>query len=167
MDRLTKIDGIGANDCIKCFDCNIEKAGPELENCGYCEHFNRVLDRLAAYENTGLMPEEVEALKLCQMGKAVAEIKELNGITIERLREIGKAEQEGRIRILPKSEIGTCGSCGHFHRTHGKRSGTCDVKLHYTNRYGAVDKNRGRFTPAQSQKCCKQYIPKGDQNEIV
>lgn len=64
MERLTKMDGIGKNECIKCFGCDPEKAGAELENCGYCEHWQNILDRLAAYEDTGLTPEEaVKAAK--------------------------------------------------------------------------------------------------------
>lgn len=35
------------------------------------------INRLAAYEETGLEPEAVEHLKLASMGKAIAEIKSL------------------------------------------------------------------------------------------
>lgn len=67
MERLTKIDGIGLNECIKCFDCNSDVSGENLEHCGYCEHWQAVLDRLAAYEDTGLEPEEI--VGLCAMDK--------------------------------------------------------------------------------------------------
>ena len=64
MERLTKVDGIGQNDLIRCFNCTIEKAGENLENCGYCEEgWREAIDRLAAYEDTGLAPEEVEAMR--------------------------------------------------------------------------------------------------------
>ena len=36
--------------------------------------------RLAAYEETGLEPEAVEHLKLASMGKAIAKIKEFEGV---------------------------------------------------------------------------------------
>ena len=61
MERLTKIDGCGQNDLIRCFDCGPEKAGENLENCGYCsEGWQRALNRLAAYEDTGLEPDEAD-----------------------------------------------------------------------------------------------------------
>lgn len=57
------------------------------------------VDRLAAYENTGLSPESVEALKLSIMGNAVSEITEFNGLPIDRLRELALADKEGRVII--------------------------------------------------------------------
>lgn len=49
------------------------------------------VDRLAAYEETGLVPEAVEHLKLASMGKAIAEIKEFEGVPVDRLRELAQA----------------------------------------------------------------------------
>ena len=56
---------------------------------------------LAAYEDTGLTPESVEALKLSMMGKAIAEIKEFNGLPVDRLRELAEANKDGRLVVLP------------------------------------------------------------------
>lgn len=56
---------------------------------------------LAAYEDTGMMPESVEALKLSMMGKAIAEIKEFNGLPVDRLRELAEADKDGRLVVLP------------------------------------------------------------------
>ena len=56
---------------------------------------------LAAYEGTGLAPESVEALKLSMMGKTIAEIKEFNGLPVDRLRELAEADKEGRLVVLP------------------------------------------------------------------
>lgn len=56
---------------------------------------------LAAYEDTGLTPESVEALKLSMMGKAIAEIKEFNGLPVDRLRELAEADKDGRVVVLP------------------------------------------------------------------
>lgn len=64
------------------------------------------INRLAAYEETGLEPEAVEHLKLASMGKAIAEIKEFEGVPIDRLRELAQAEKEGRLVVLP-CEIGS------------------------------------------------------------
>lgn len=57
--------------------------------------------RLAAYEDTGMTPEEVEHIKLALMGKSIAEIKEFNGLPIDRLRELAEADKDGRVAVLP------------------------------------------------------------------
>ena len=57
--------------------------------------------RLAAYEDTGLTPESVEAIKLSMMGKAISEIKEFDGLPIDRLRELAEADKDGRLVVLP------------------------------------------------------------------
>ncbi len=59
------------------------------------------VDRLAAYEDTGLYPESVEALKLSMMGKAISEITEFEGLPIDRLRELAEADKDGRVVVLP------------------------------------------------------------------
>lgn len=56
---------------------------------------------LQEYLGTGLTPEGVEALKLSMMGKAVAEIKEFDGLPIDRLKELAEADKEGRVVVLP------------------------------------------------------------------
>lgn len=70
----------------------------------YLEHLKAramIYKRLAAYEETGLEPEAVEHLKLASMGKAIAEIKEFDGVPIDRLRELAQADREGRCVVLP------------------------------------------------------------------
>ena len=57
--------------------------------------------RLKAYEDTGLYPESVEALKLSMMGKAISEITEFEGLPIARLRELAEADKDGRCVVLP------------------------------------------------------------------
>ena len=57
--------------------------------------------RLKAYEDTGLYPESVEALKLSMMGKAISEITEFEGLPIARLRELAAADKDGRCGVLP------------------------------------------------------------------
>ena len=59
------------------------------------------VDRLAAYEDTGIEPESVEALKLSMMGKAISEITEFDGLSIDRLRELAEADKDGRVVVLP------------------------------------------------------------------
>lgn len=57
--------------------------------------------RLKAYEDTGMYPESVEALKLSMMGKAISEITEFNGLPIDRLRELAEADKDGRVVVQP------------------------------------------------------------------
>ena len=61
----------------------------------------QVWERLKAYEDTGLYPESVEALKLSMMGKAISEITEFDGLPIDRLRELAEADKDGRVVVLP------------------------------------------------------------------
>lgn len=67
---------------------------------GACSQRN-VWERLKAYEDTGLEPEEVNSVKLALMGKSVAEVKEFEGVPIDRLRELAQADKEGRCVVLP------------------------------------------------------------------
>ena len=62
---------------------------------------SNAIARLAAYEDTGLEPEAVEHLKLASMGKAIAEIKEFEGVPIDRLRELAQAEKTGQLAKFP------------------------------------------------------------------
>ena len=65
------------------------------------EDYRRNREDLRAYKETGLTPESVEALKLSMMGKAIAEIKEFNGLPVDRLRELAEADKDGRLGVLP------------------------------------------------------------------
>lgn len=66
--------------------------------------YRRNREDLRAYEATRLTPESVEALKLSMMGKAITEIKEFNGLPVDRLRELAKADKDGRLVVLEKGE---------------------------------------------------------------
>ena len=71
----------------------------ETLNCGDCGILDKIVDRLAAYEDTGLEPEDFkrafnEAAVLKLAGQAL-------GITPDRLRELAQADKEGRCIILP------------------------------------------------------------------
>ena len=99
MKRLTKRTTVGAAsydyppDCYFDNGCMDEVAKSVFrQNC---------VERLAAYEDTGLEPESVEALKLSMMGKAISEITEFDGLSIDRLRELAEADKDGRVVVLP------------------------------------------------------------------
>lgn len=67
---------------------------------------NAVVERLAQYEDSGLLPEDVERVKLALMGKGIYEIKEFDGLPIKRLRELAGADKDERILVLP-CKVGT------------------------------------------------------------
>lgn len=69
----------------------------EVDSAGVRE----MMYRLAAYEDTRLYQESVEALKLSMMGKAISEIREFDGLPIDRLRELAEADKDGRVVVLP------------------------------------------------------------------
>lgn len=62
------------------------------------------VDRLAAYEDTGLEPEQVEHIKNALIGKAIAEVQEFDSIPIKRLQELAQAEKDGRLEVLPPND---------------------------------------------------------------
>lgn len=94
MERITSEE----NFCYLSMCEELEQGGcPEGAHCTE----RKVWERLKAYEDTGLSPEEVEHLKLASMGKAIAEITEFEGIPIDRMRELAQAEKEGRCVVLP------------------------------------------------------------------
>ena len=82
----------------------------EVDSAGVRE----MMYRLAAYEDTWLEPESVEAIKLSMMGKAISEIVEFEGLPIDRLRELAKADKDGRLMVLPcKVGDGLWTFCSH------------------------------------------------------
>lgn len=61
-----------------------------------CQYSARFVDRLAAYENTGLMPGEVAELQAllqgCESKKSAEWV---------RLQELAEADKDGRVMVLP------------------------------------------------------------------
>ena len=93
MERLTEKHYLGTDHYMKCSgSCNVDM------DCIDCPSFDCLVERLAAYEDTGLEPEEVTALQkdwsdLCTI------VGERGGI--DRLRELAKADKDGRLVVLP------------------------------------------------------------------
>lgn len=57
MERLTEKHYLGTDHYMKCSgSCNVDM------DCIDCPSFDCLVERLAAYEDTGLTPEEVAAL---------------------------------------------------------------------------------------------------------
>lgn len=93
--------------------------------------------------------------------EAEALVMDLLGETydIDRLRELVEADRDGRIKVLPEGDQGTCGTCNHFRRTPGTNSGSCNVKKFKKDRYGKEDRSR-KFVAQRSTKGCKHWEKK-------
>lgn len=79
MERLTMIDGMGNEELVRCMGCGLEKAGENLENCGFCEEgWQKALKKLYAIEDI--------------LG---------NDYGLDRLRELVEADRDGRCVVLP------------------------------------------------------------------
>lgn len=68
-----------------------------------CQYQANFVDRLAAYEDTGLTPEQC-----AEYGKADREGRYIvlrDAERVKRLRELAKADKEGRVAVLP-CEVG-------------------------------------------------------------
>lgn len=94
MERMTKREN-GHVYYPRCFEEPCGGMGCLTEDCGFKVE---ICERLAAYEDTGLEPDEVNALQkdwsdLCMV------IGECGGI--DRLRELAEADKDGRIVVLP------------------------------------------------------------------
>ena len=75
----------------------------ETFNCGDCGILDKIVDRLAAYEDTRLEPEEI--ISAMDMAKIACALHELNAYKelgpIDRLRTLKQADDEGRCVVLP------------------------------------------------------------------
>lgn len=98
MERLTEKHYLAEDHYMKCSeDCNVDM------DCVDCPAFDKLIERLAAYEDTGLTPEEVMpkdkadeiALKLMRL----ADLERL--CSYDRLRELAEADKDGRVVVLP------------------------------------------------------------------
>ena len=105
MERLTKRDNDGQAmmDCEKCKADWTGKHGKPMVDCTalYCR--NRLKDRIAAYEDTGLTPAEVSALVKDWSDRCTI-VGECGGI--DRMRELAEADKDGRLVVLP-CKVGT------------------------------------------------------------
>ena len=95
----------------------------------YCEKGScsqrKVWERLKAYEDTGLTPEEIgRVVDAYGRGQTLRTENALRlgmvrDIRTDRLRELAEADKEGRVRIIPEGVTGTCGSCENFEMIPG------------------------------------------------
>ena len=93
MERLTEKHYLGTDHYMKCSgNCDVDM------DCIDCPSFDRLVERLAAYEDTELTPEEVSSL-VKDWSDLRTIIGECGGI--DRLRELADADKGGRLAVLP------------------------------------------------------------------
>ena len=94
MERLTEKHYLAEDHYMKCSeDCNVDM------DCVDCPAFDKLIERLAAYEGTGLTPEEIKApFTEDTMIKLAAQAL---GVETSRLRGLAEADKDGRVVVLP------------------------------------------------------------------
>lgn len=99
MERLTKREN-GHAHYPRCFEEPCGGMGCRTEDC---EFKDEICERLAAYEDTGLEPEEVLPKdKADEIALKLMRLSDLESIcSYTRLRELAEADKEGRLFLLP------------------------------------------------------------------
>ena len=95
MERLTELHHKKSDGYyMRCSEhCN-----NDICDCG-CEKFEQIVDRLGAYEDTGLEPDDI---KRAFNEEAVLKLAgNVLGVSPDRLRELAQADREGRCVVLP------------------------------------------------------------------
>ena len=92
-----------------------------------------------------------------QTGLADGSVRTLFGVPLDRMQELAQAELAGRIVLRSAGAGKKCGSCGHWHRIHDTRRGTCDVRKWLRDKYGASEPGTA-FIPPQSYGACREYV---------
>ena len=94
MERLTEKHYLAEDHYMKCSeDCNVDM------DCVDCHAFDKLIERLAAYEDIGLTPEEIKApfTEDTMINLAAQAL----GVEHSRLRELAEADKDGRVVVLP------------------------------------------------------------------
>lgn len=102
MERLTEKHYLGTDHYMKCSgNCNVDM------DCIDCPSFDCLVERLAAYEDTGWTPEEIEqVINVYGRGQALRtenalRLEAVKDISTDRMRELAEADKDGRLVVLP------------------------------------------------------------------
>ena len=84
--------------------------------CIDCPSFDRLVERLAAYEDTGMTPEQ------CENAKVIIESAFSDDTSkAERIRELLKADRDGRMVVLPCKVGDTVWITGSVRRLYSEK----------------------------------------------
>lgn len=93
MERLTEKHYLGTDHYMKCSgNCNVDM------DCIDCPSFDRLIERLAAYEDTGLTPGEIKSMQ--EEHFSGLEMAKLHSALME-LKKYQEADKDGRLVVLP------------------------------------------------------------------
>lgn len=100
MERLTKRheDGQAVMDCNACRERHINDQDMYCSAL-YCR--NRLKDRVADYEDTGMEPQEIEKIRQDVEAGFLKQTARRYGIDVDRIHELVNADREGRCVVLP------------------------------------------------------------------
>ena len=104
------------------------------------------MERLTIRTNEASISFECESVG--DIVRRLAAIEDILGgeYDLDRLRELARADKEGRIRILFAGKGKSCGTCANFQPVPGHKCGDC--------------KARKYFRASQSRRACSMYIGK-------
>lgn len=104
MERLTEKHYLGTDHYMKCSgNCNVDM------DCIDCPSFDRLVERLAAYEDTHMMPSDVTSMRMDMAIIAAL----FNGVDVDRMKELAEADKDGRLVVLP-CKVGTATYYIHY-----------------------------------------------------
>lgn len=93
MERLTEKHYLGTDHYMKCSgNCNVDM------DCIDCPSFDCLVERLAAYEDTGLTPVEIKSMQ--EEHFSGLEMAKLHSALME-LKKYQEADKDGRLVVLP------------------------------------------------------------------
>ena len=93
MERMTEKHYLGTDHYIKCSgNCNVDM------DCIDCPSFDCLVERLAAYEDTGLTPVEIKSMQ--EEHFSGLEMAKLHSALME-LKKYQEADKDGRLVVLP------------------------------------------------------------------
>lgn len=93
MERLTEKHYLGTDHYMKCSgNCNVDM------DCIDCPSFDRLVERLAAYDDTGLTPVEIKSMQ--EEHFSGLEMAKLHSALME-LKKYQEADKDGRLLVLP------------------------------------------------------------------
>lgn len=99
MERLTEKHYLGTDHYMKCSgNCNVDM------DCIDCPSFDRLVECLAAYEDTGLTPEGFAAYWVF-IQDLIGEQKASEALS--HFRELAEADKDGRVVVLPNKPSST------------------------------------------------------------
>lgn len=96
MERLTEKHYLGTDHYMKCSgSCNVDM------DCIDCPSFDCLVERLAAYEDTGLTPERCAEFARADAEGRYIVMRDAEQEGVARLRELAEADKDGRLVVLP------------------------------------------------------------------